>query len=137
MNKDYEFRIVKSFIQKERQDRLLYELGAATKRNDAIYRFCHRYALLFIPKYMIEIPKPNSIHTEIYKLLKAYGANENCYVISSDSQIDGQSMPLIDALQRAVGFGMPSIISCIPDKLIYFEAEQEDGPPPRFILKKD
>jgi hypothetical protein len=32
---------------------------------------------------------------------------------------------------------MPSIVSCIPGKLAYFEAEQENGPPPRFILKRN
>jgi hypothetical protein len=45
-------------------------------------------------------------------------------------------MSLTSALKVAVGEGFPSIISCIPGKLAYFEAEQGYGPPPRFMLKR-
>ena len=41
------------------------------------------------------------------------------------------------ALEKAVRYGMSSIVSCIPGELAYFEAAQEYGPPPRFILKRD
>jgi hypothetical protein len=46
------------------------------------------------------------------------------------------SMSLTSALEVAVGEGFPSIISCVPGKLAYLEAEQSLGPPPRFILKR-
>lgn len=57
--------------------------------------------------------------------------------ISWSDTIDGKDLPLMRVLEKAIGLGMPSIISCIPGKLAYFEAEQEVGSLPRFILKRD
>lgn len=85
---------------------------------------------------MIEIPKPNSNPEKIAEIMKMHGAGEICYSISWCEEIDGKELPLLMALEKAVGFGMPSIVSCIPGKLAYFEAEQEYGAPPRFILKR-
>ncbi|WP_245602239.1 hypothetical protein [Peribacillus kribbensis] len=73
---------------------------------------------------MIEIPKPNSNFEKIAELLKKHGAGEFCYSISDCKAIDGKELPLLSALEKAVGYGMPSIISCIPGKLAYFGAEQ-------------
>jgi hypothetical protein len=43
---------------------------------------------------------------------------------------------LLTAMEHAVEYGFPSIVSCIPNKLAYFEAEQVYGAPPRYILKR-
>ncbi|SNT49388.1 hypothetical protein SAMN05444672_13344 [Bacillus sp. OK838] len=126
--------IVKSFFTKRLQDRILFELSSAKKRKDALSRLCHSYRTTLREEYIIEIPKPNSDPADIAKLLKQNGAD--CYVISWDEDIDGKELPLLTALEKAVGMGMPSIISCIPNKLAYFEAEQEALPSPRFLLKR-
>lgn len=136
MNKEIEKIIVKSFFTKRLQDRVLFELSSAKKRKDALSRLCHTYRTTLREEYMIEIPKPNSDPAEIAKLLKQNGAGDSCYAISWDEEIDGKELPLLTALENAVGMGMPSIISCIPNKLAYFEAEQEALPSPRFILKR-
>lgn len=137
MDKQHEEIIVKSFFNKRLQDRILFELASTKKRKDAIGRLSHNYVELLNDKYMIEIPKPNSYYVDIIKLLKQYGAKEECYVISYNENIDGKSLPLLEAMKNSVGFGMPSIISCIPGKLAYFEAEQVMGVPPRFILRRE
>lgn len=84
---------------------------------------------------MTEIRQSN--YNEILNILKTYGAKDICYVISYNKEIDGQYMPLSLALEKAVGYGMPSIISCIPNKLLYFESEQTYGSPSRFIVEKE
>jgi hypothetical protein len=76
-------------------------------------------------------------YKDIQSLLISYGAEKTCYVISWDQEIDGKYLPLETVLKRVVGLGMPSIVSCIPGKLAYFEAEQSFGPPPRYILKRE
>lgn len=86
---------------------------------------------------MIEIPKPNSDYNKILNLLESHGAKDNSYVISYNQDIDGQYLTLSYALEKAVGYGMSSIISCLPNKLLYFESEQIYGSPKRFILKKE
>lgn len=136
MNKEIEEIIVKSFFTKRLQDRVLFELFSKKKRHDALGRLCHNYMTTLRKEYMIEIPKPYSDPEEIAKLLKRHGAGDTCYVISWSESINGKEISLLTALEKAVGLRMPTIISCIPNKLAYFEAEQEVLPSPRFILSK-
>jgi hypothetical protein len=136
LDKEIEKIIVKAFFTKRLQDRVMFEMSSAKKRKDALSRLCHSYRITLREEYMFDIPKPNSDPEAIAKLLKQNGAGDSCYVISWDEEIDGKVQPLLTALEHAVGMGMPSIISCIPDKLAYFEAEQEVLPSPRFLLKR-
>jgi hypothetical protein len=87
-------------------------------------------------RYLKPIPAPNSDYHDILSYLRLKHAPEMCYVISTIKDIDGQFIPLTDALKRAVGFGLPSIVICIPGKLAYFEAEQVVGLPPRYLLER-
>jgi hypothetical protein len=134
MDTEYEARIVKKFFTKRIQDRVIYELSTPKKREDAIGRLNHNYKNTLNEKYLVKIPKPNSDYTEILNLLKNHGAGDLCYTMSFCEAIDGKHLPLAHALEKAVGYGFPSFISCIPNKLAYFEAEQIFGPPERFIL---
>ncbi|MCK1985803.1 MULTISPECIES: hypothetical protein [Peribacillus] len=137
MDKEMEKIIVKSFFTKRLQDRVLFELSSNKKRKDALSRLCHTYRTTLREEYIMEISKPNSDPVGIAKLLKQNGAGHSCYVISWDEDIDGMEIPLLTALEKVVGMGMPAIISCIPNKLAYFEAEQEVLPSPRFLLKRN
>ncbi len=137
MDREYEEMLVKGFFKKRLQDRIIFELGSEKKRTSALNRLCHNYEEVLNENYTTEIPKPNSDYNKILKLLKSYGAQDNCYVISYNKDIDGQFLLLSSALQKVVGFGMPSIVSCLPNKLLYFESEQIYGSPKRFVLKKE
>jgi hypothetical protein len=136
MNGEYEEIIVKTFFTKRLQVRVMFELSSPKKRKEALNRLCHNYNKTLFENYMIEIPKPNSNHIEIASLLKKHGAGDSCYVISFNEEIDGKQLPLLTALEHAVGFGLPSIISCIPNELAYFESEQGYGSSSRYILKR-
>jgi len=136
MNQEREAVIVKSFFEKRVQDRVLFELFTPKRRNQALNRLSHDYKRILREKYMIEIPTPNSEPLLIFELLQKYGAETNSYSLSYNDKIDGKELPLMTALEHAVGFGAPSIISCIPNRLAYFEAEQGYGAPSRYILKR-
>ncbi|GAB1792813.1 hypothetical protein [Priestia megaterium] len=136
MNKEIEEKVVKSFFAKRIQERVMFELFSSKKRDDALHRLNHTYTKTLKEEYMIEIPKPNSCADDIAKLLKQHGAGKQCYAISFNEDIDGKDLPLLTALEHAVGYGFPSLIVCIPNKLAYFEAEQVYGHPPRYILKR-
>ena len=83
------------------------------------------------PIYCVKIP-PNQQHPpDILKLLMAKGAGPKCWVISEDSKLDGREMDLEEALKRCIGWGMGTILSCVPGKLAYFEDEQD-----RYILQR-
>ncbi|WP_409296783.1 hypothetical protein V1498_02715 [Peribacillus sp. SCS-26] len=136
MDKEREKVIVKAFFTKRLQDRVMFELSSAKKRTDALSRLCHSYRETLREEYLFSIPKPNSEAKAIEKLLKQHGAGDTCYVISWNDEIDGRELPLTIALERAVGMGMPSLVSCIPGSLAYFQAEQEVLPSPRYLLKR-
>ncbi|SEN57276.1 hypothetical protein [Lihuaxuella thermophila] len=136
MDPKYEEIIVKNFFINRIRDRILYELSSPKRRIHALNRLCHNYKDTLDEKYLIEVPKPNSNYAEIVSLLKKYGAGNFCYAISFNKDIDGKHLPLSDALKKAVGYGLPSLLICIPDELGYFESEQEFGSPKRFIIKK-
>ena len=58
-------------------------------------------------------------------------------MISWNQETDGRHLPLIEALKKVVGYGRPSIVSCVEGEIAYFESEQEVGSPPRFLLKRE
>lgn len=134
VDKEYEEALIKKFFKKRIQDRFIFELSSPKKRSTALGRLSHGHSNVLIEKYLIEIPTPNSYYIETAKLLREYGAGEFCYSLSFHIGIDGKHLPLLDVLEKAVGYGLPSFISCIPGKLAYFEAEQSYGPPERFIV---
>jgi hypothetical protein len=57
-------------------------------------------------------------------------------VISCNGAVDGKQIPLLDAIQAVVGYGLLSILVCVPDSLAYFEAAQVQGPPPGYLPVK-
>jgi len=63
--------------------------------------------------------------TNILHLLKSRGAGKTCWVISEDSEADGQELDLESAIQRVVGSDMGTILSCVPGKLALFAGEDE------------
>lgn len=130
-----EIKFVKTFILKNKRERSIYELKSKKKRRDFFSKLCHRYNEIIDPRFMIKIEPPNSSSMDIFQVLRKEGAGENSYLMSFLDELDGKKMSLSEALENCVGIGMPSIVICTPEKLAYFEAEQEAGSPPRFLLK--
>jgi hypothetical protein len=127
---------VETFIVKGKRERSLIELKSKEKRRNFFNKLCHRYQDLIDMRWSIKIPVPNSDSTTIYDRLLKNGAGNNCYVMSYFQELDQEKLPIKEALIQCIGRGMPSIIICTPNELAYFEAEQESGPPPRFMLIK-
>jgi hypothetical protein len=135
MDYDQEARFIQAFVRRERRERAQVELRSPKKRSAFFHRLSHVYTTVLDVRYLHPIPPPNSDYRAILTDLRRKQAPETSYVLSSISALDGTFIPLADALARVVGFGMPSIVICIPGMLGYFEAEQSYGPPPRFFLE--
>jgi hypothetical protein len=134
MDKTNEVEIVKTFFHKYYQERILYELNSKKKRLKALDRLCHNFEEVLNCNYMKKVECTD--HEDVLKKMKCHGALETCYVISYNKLVDGKYMKLDEALKNVVGYGMASLVVCIPNKLAYFEAEQINGAPPRYILEK-
>lgn len=130
---------INAFVQKDYRKRFLFEFEqrynpkSIEKGARFLGRFNHAALKYLDPRFVTRLEPPNSDPLEILKLLKREGASNTCHAIST-SCIDNRTLPLSDALAVAVGWGMPSIISCVPGQLVYLETEQIAGPPDRYIL---
>lgn len=134
MDQNHEEQIIKSFIVKRLQDRVLFELSTKKYRDKLHSRLTNYFETTVEKRYIrkidfIKIP-------EIIQLLKREGAPSICYVLSYDQEYDGKHYKLNDALEELIFNGMPYIISCIPGKLAYFKGEHEQGEPVRYLFKR-
>jgi hypothetical protein len=127
---------VNTFVRRDRRERALFELSSESKRGKFLNRLCHEYAGVFDARYLRPIPEAEDCGS-VFKLLRESGAAGTCHVISCNEAVDGRQLLLEEAIRATVGFGFPSVLICAPDSLAYFEAEQEKGAPPRFLLVKN
>jgi hypothetical protein len=127
---------VNAFVWKYRRERALFELSSESKRWKFLNRLCHDYEGVFDPRYLQSLPELGHDPAGLFMRLRELGAGSMCQVISSNDDVDGKQLSLKDAIQATLGFGFPSILICAPDSLAYFEAEQVQGPPPRYLLVK-
>jgi hypothetical protein len=126
---NHEEEVVKAFILPSRRNRYLEFLTTPKKRAKFIAQLSHFKHLN--PKFALSISGRETNSASLLKLLAAKGAGSKCWVISENSQLDAREMNLEAALKETIGYGMGTIISCIPGKLAYFE--DEDG---RYILQR-
>jgi hypothetical protein len=126
---NHEEAVVRAFILPVRQERYLEFLKSPKKRKKFTSQLPHFNHLN--PKFAIAIPSNQRNLSSILKLLLDKGASSTCWVISEDSELDGQEMDLKTALEKTIGYQAGTFISCVPGKLAYFE--NEDG---RYILQR-
>lgn len=130
MDKQIESDFVKTYIVKEKRERLLYELFHDKKRLHAIMRFSHT-AMKHIDERKILYCGNKISHEELLEFVAATGSRK-CYIISHDYDMDGQWLDAEDALKQIIGYGMPSI--AIFNGLVIIETEQEQGPAEKYVL---
>jgi hypothetical protein len=119
---NHEEEVVKAFILPSKRDRYLEFLKTPKKRTKFIAQLAHFKHLN--PKFAFTIPGREHNPSSLLKLLGAKGAGATCWVISENSKLDAQEMDLEMALKETIGYGMGTIISCLPGKLAYFEDEE-------------
>ena len=118
---NHEEALVKAFIAPLRQERYLEFLTSPKRRKKFIAQLAHFKHLN--PKFMVGIPPNQQNPSGVMKLLTAKGAGPRCWVISENSELDGQETELEAALKETIGMQMGTLISCVPGKLGYFEDE--------------
>lgn len=129
---DIEKQIIEAFVVPSKRARFLEGLANPKKRPKTLDRLYHHIDDLD-SRYRWQVPSGEQSSAEILANLKARGAPDECYIVSCWDKFDQQTMPLRDALEGVVGYGMGTIISCIPGRLAYYEAEE---PGQRFILER-
>lgn len=122
---------IRAFIVPARRGRILELLPNPKRRSSITNSLAHPNPNLFDSRYMRVIPTARQTPQLIAELLHSMGAGDQCWVISEDDHLDGREFELSSILRKIVGYGMGTILCCVPGKLAYVESE--DG---RFILQK-
>lgn len=127
MLNEHERLLIENFVTKSKQERLRFLMSEPSRRKRVRAKFSSTFVL--VEEKRKSIPGPDQSPAGIYQLLRNSGAPEHCYTISEDAEIDGKDAKLREILDRLVGAGFETIVSCVPGKLAYFEGERE-----RYIL---
>ena len=128
---NHEESLINAFVRSAKRARFIEFLGSPKRRPKFLANLSHFRDL--DPRYLVPIPPAEQHAKNIAALLTARGAPSRCHVISTDSQLDGRDLNLVEVLEQIVGFGKGTLISCVPGRLGYFEGE---SPNDRFILER-
>ena len=123
---------VETFIRKDRQERLLYELAKPKKRYDGVSRFCHQAKELLDPDLIVMEGEDMDRSPEFERFVQTHG--EDCYLISPDSFVDGLSLPLKDAVHSAVM--CPDAVVIIGNKFAVVFGEPMKGGRGKYLLSE-
>ena len=128
----HEQEFVESFVQRARRERVRLGLANPKKRRKFVDEFAHHGTYILAPECLRSIEPSQQNPDSIYAILRGLGAPDACHLISEDTNFDGKEMELLAALKRIIGYGMGTVISCLPGRLGYFEGEVRE----RYILQK-
>jgi hypothetical protein len=113
----HEEAIIRAFIVPARRSRWLGSLASAKRRIRALDRLNH--CKDFDERYAT----PLASNENVVALLRSRGAPAKCYVLSDAKTLDGQELPLAEAVVAAESEGWGTIISCLPGQLAYYYDE--------------
>jgi len=131
MTAEHEQAFIESFVSPKKKDRYLGFVRKTKTRSkflDKLYHFSD-----FDDNFVRQIDSPQQTASQILALLTSLGADSSCFVISAHAELDGQSIPLSEALEEIVGHRDGTIVSYTPGRLAYYEGE---GLKQRYLLHR-
>lgn len=129
MINNIELEIINEFVNKRKQERLIYELGNSKKREHIMLnRFAGSEIFKKSCLQVTALKTLEKIHKELVRL-----SNADKIYFMGETYIG--EMSLIQAIEKANN-GEICIIYC-GNGIGYYQGEQEIGSPPRFFLKAE
>jgi len=126
-----EATLISTFVNPTKRKHLIEILANSKRRHRATTTLAHFND--FDPSAVVPLESAAQTPAAIESALRSRGAGESCHVISENRAIDGKHLPLKLALEKVVGQGMGTLLSCVPGELAYYEGE---GPSDRCILAR-
>jgi len=126
---DIEEAILRAFIRPERADQYVTQLKKKQRREKLRFDLDNLFDL--DGRWIRSLSREDDNPRALYAFLRKLGAPESCYVMSAYSEYDGAYLALLEVLNAVHATGMGTIVSCVPDKLAYYEGEDR-----RFILQR-
>jgi hypothetical protein len=120
---------IAEFVKRSKRDRYREFLSNTRLRHKFINQLPHFAD--FDPKYRLPISSDKLLIENITAELQKRHCPSVVYAISEDPTLDQRELPLTEALNRIVGRGIGTVLSCIPGRLAFVETEDE-----RYILER-
>jgi hypothetical protein len=114
---DHERGLVSAFIIRERRHRFRHILDSGKKRIAGLDRLNH------CNDFDPEATQWLVSDADVTSLLRTEGSPESVYLISAEKDLDGQSMPLEEAISELGTRDWGAVVSCIPGKLAFYRDE--------------
>lgn len=127
---EHEEGLIRSFIDRSRREQFLRRVANPKTRQQQLDKLNHFYDL--DDRYAHLIPPRYQTPEDIYRLLKARGAPDQCHVMGN-GDLDGRDLPLRQAVQEVLDYPFGQFISCLPGKLGFFQDEDQGR---RYILER-
>jgi hypothetical protein len=124
-----EATLISTFVNGAKRKHLIEILANPKRRHRATATLAHFGD--FDPGMVVPLGSDEQTPAAIESLLRSRGAGEHCHVISDNRAIDGKHLALKSALEKVVGLGMGTLLSCVAGELAYYEGQ---GPAERCIL---
>jgi hypothetical protein len=131
MSTKHEPELIRAFVGRAHRDRYLSLLANPRKRGIILRRLAHGGDL--DPRFIHRVPDADQTPERIQRMLVSRDAPERCFVVSENAALDGRELPLGEALRAVVGYRQGTLISCVPGRLAYYEAEESGE---RYILER-
>lgn len=122
--------MIAAFVKRSKRDRYREILSNSRLRHKFTTQLAHFKD--FDPKYRLPIAGERLFVDNTTRELQKRRSPEFVFAISEDPALDQKELPLREALQRVVGRGIGTVLSCIPGCLAFVETEDE-----RFILERN
>jgi hypothetical protein len=121
--------LIAAFVKRNKRDRYREILSDPRLR----YKFTGQLAHFkdFDPRYRLPFPSSKLFAGNFAAELKKRHSPNIVFAISEDADLDQKEIPLLEALERTVGRGIGTVLSCLPGRLAFVETEDE-----RFILER-
>jgi len=123
--------LISTFVNPLKRKHLIEILANPKRRHRATATLAHFQDL--DPSTVVPLESTAQTPAAIEDVLRSRGAGDTCHVISENRAIDGKTLSLKLALEKVVGQGMGTLLSCVPGELAYYEG---GGPSDRCILAR-
>jgi len=126
----HESSLIAAFVQRNKRDRYREFVSDTRLR----HKFTHQLAHFsdFDSRYRLPFQSNKLSVDNITRELQKRHSPNIIFAISEDPRLDQKELPLAEALRQVVGYGMGTVLSCIPGRLAFVETEDE-----RFILERN
>jgi hypothetical protein len=122
--------LIAAFVKGGKRDRYFDIVSSPRLRHKFTGQLAHFTD--FDPKYRLSIPSNKLFVDNIARELRKRHSPTIVFAISEDPRLDRKELSIVEALERIVGRGMGTVLSCIPGRLAFVETEDE-----RFILERN